>query len=169
MAGVRRTKIVKTEERNALDAALVASAQAPERIDGVLIGRLVGFDDAARALVDLPYARFTEPVAARATVPLDPTAVGREVAVMFEGGRPDKPLVIGLIQAASGAPRIAEQRDVEIDGERILLTAEHEIVLRCGKASITLTRAGKVLIRGEYLLSRSTGANCIKGGSIHLN
>ena len=27
-----------------------------------------------------------------------------------------------------------------------------EIVLRCGEASITLTKAGKVLIRGDYLL-----------------
>ncbi len=34
------------------------------------------------------------------------------------------------------------------DGERLVLTAEKEIVLECGKASITLTRAGKILIRG---------------------
>ena len=49
------------------------------------------------------------------------------------------------------------------------LTAQREIVLRCGKASITLTRAGKVLIRGEYIFSRSTGVNKLKGGSIQLN
>jgi hypothetical protein len=42
-------------------------------------------------------------------------------------------------------------------------------VLRCGKASITLTSAGKVLIRGTYVLSRSSGVNKIKGGSIQLN
>ena len=41
--------------------------------------------------------------------------------------------------------------------------------LRCGKASITLTRAGKVLIRGAYLLSRSSGVNRIKGGSVQIN
>ena len=50
-----------------------------------------------------------------------------------------------------------------------MLTAEHEIVLRCGKASLTLTRAGKVLIRGTYLLSRSSGVNRIKGGSVQIN
>ena len=53
--------------------------------------------------------------------------------------------------------------------EVLQLTAEREIVLRCGKASITLTRAGKVLIRGEYIFSRSTGVNKMKGGSIQLN
>ncbi|MEO2036899.1 MAG: hypothetical protein ABGZ35_32895, partial [Planctomycetaceae bacterium] len=57
----------------------------------------------------------------------------------------------------------------EVDGERLVLTADKEITLRCGKASLTLTRAGKVLIRGAYLLSRSSGANRIKGGSVQIN
>ena len=44
-----------------------------------------------------------------------------------------------------------------------------QLVLRCGKASITLTKAGKVLIQGTYLSSRSSGVNRIKGGSVQLN
>ena len=51
----------------------------------------------------------------------------------------------------------------------LTFTANKQIVLKCGKASITLTRAGKVLIRGAYLSSRSSGVNRIKGGSIQLN
>jgi hypothetical protein len=43
------------------------------------------------------------------------------------------------------------------------------MVLRCGKASITLTRAGKVLIQGSYVLSRSTGVNRVKGGAVQIN
>ena len=50
-----------------------------------------------------------------------------------------------------------------------MLTAEREIELRCGKSSLVLTRAGKVLIRGAYLLSRSSGVNRIKGGSVQIN
>ena len=49
------------------------------------------------------------------------------------------------------------------------ITAEKEIVLKCGKASITLTKAGKVIIRGTYLLNRSSGVNRIKGGSVQIN
>ena len=56
-----------------------------------------------------------------------------------------------------------------VDDQRLELKAEREIVLRCGKASITLTRAGKILLRGAYLFSRSTGVNKIKGGSVQLN
>jgi hypothetical protein len=53
--------------------------------------------------------------------------------------------------------------------ERLELTAEREIVLRVGDASITLTRAGKIILRGTYVLSRSSGVNKIKGGSVQIN
>jgi hypothetical protein len=97
---------------------------------------------------------------------------------MFEESDPRKPIVIGLIQqpeeSQSDFPGITSNKpqnplEVQVDGERLVLTAKHEIVLRCGKASITLTRAGKVLIHGEYLLSRSSGVNRIKGGSVQIN
>jgi hypothetical protein len=59
--------------------------------------------------------------------------------------------------------------EVKLDGQSVILEAEQELVLRCGKSSITLTRAGKVLMRGAYLLSRSSGVNRIKGGSVQIN
>jgi hypothetical protein len=58
---------------------------------------------------------------------------------------------------------------VQADGERQVITAEREIVLKCGHASITLTRAGKVIIKGTYVLSRSSGYNKIKGAAIDIN
>jgi hypothetical protein len=42
-------------------------------------------------------------------------------------------------------------------------------VLRCGKASITLTKAGKVLVQGTYVSHRSSGVIRIKGGAVQLN
>lgn len=62
-----------------------------------------------------------------------------------------------------------EQQEVEVDGRRIVFTAKDEIVLRCGKSSITLTRAGKIIISGEYVVSRSSGVNRIRGGSVQIN
>jgi hypothetical protein len=47
--------------------------------------------------------------------------------------------------------------------------AAKRIVIRCGEASITLTRSGKILIRGKYVLSDSAGVNMLKGGIIRLN
>lgn len=57
----------------------------------------------------------------------------------------------------------------ESRAETLVLAADREIVLRCGKASITLTRAGKVIIRGAYVGIISSGVNRIQGGSVQIN
>ena len=58
---------------------------------------------------------------------------------------------------------------VHLDGKRVVLEGQEEVVLRCGEASITLTRNGKIVIRGKYLLSRASGVNRILGGSVQVN
>lgn len=58
---------------------------------------------------------------------------------------------------------------VHVDGKRVVLEGQEEVVLKCGEASITLTSNGKVVIRGKYLLSRSSGVNRILGGSVQVN
>jgi hypothetical protein len=56
-----------------------------------------------------------------------------------------------------------------VDGRKLVLTGEEEVVLRCGKASITLTSAGKVLLKGEYVSSKSAGVNRVKGAAVQIN
>lgn len=72
-----------------------------------------------------------------------------------------------MLRGTSGWP-IDKPGQVEVDADRqrMVVTAREQLVLRCGKASITLTKAGKVLIEGSYVLSRSTGVNLI--GTIFL-
>jgi hypothetical protein len=136
------------------------------RIDGVVIGVLMGFAEDGAPLVVYPGNPAEAAAPARTTAVLAPDDVGREVALLFEGGDPARPLVVGRLVRPEARPVEVVRDGVE---EVLQLTAEREIVLRCGKASITLTRAGKVLIRGEYIFSRSTGVNKLKGGSIQLN
>lgn len=145
---------------------------------GAVIGRLHGFADNNSPLVDFPQNSETAFRAARTTVALSAEDSGRDVVLVFENGDPQKPIITGLLQqigspkeCIKGNGRLPKEKplDVEIDGERMTFSAEREIVLRCGKASITLTRAGKILIRGKYLLSRSSGVNRIKGGSVQIN
>jgi hypothetical protein len=140
-----------------------------EYIDGVVIGVLLGFDDAGEPLVAFPGNPEETALQARSTAQLADADIGREVALLFEGGDPRSPLVIGLVQHPARNRSAPEAVHADIDDERILLRADREIVLKCGKASITLTREGKVLIRGAYLLSRSSGVNRIKGGSVQVN
>ncbi len=141
--------------------------------DSVVIGVVVGVSSVAAANVSFPGCRREEGIAARSTINLAQSDIGRSVALLFEGGNLEKPLIIGKIQVPGPPgcePSIRKERvEAELDGERLVFTAEKEIVLRCGKASITLTRAGKIIIRGAYLLNRSSGVNKIKGASVQIN
>ena len=116
-----------------------------------------------------PGSSFVIP--ARATVDLQPTHIGGEVVLVCEAGDPQKPIVLGVMRAAD-PNHLAEEPghvEVEADGERMFVSAKEQLVLRCGKAMITLTKAGKVLIEGTYVSSRSSGVHRIKGGSVQLN
>jgi Domain of unknown function (DUF6484) len=165
------------------DAA--APAPLPERIDGIVVGWLSQVNTASGAQVTV--ARGAGPIPARALVAVAAGDEGREVALMFEAGDPTKPMIMGFVQRLAPvattpsveSPTPVEEEasdespvqaiDVQADGERVVLSGKKEIVLQCGKASITLTRAGKILIRGAYVLTRSSGVNRILGGTVQIN
>jgi len=141
------------------------------QLQGVVCGVISEFDPATGTIyIVLPRLSMLEPMVARSTVALSQSDVGKEVLVAFEAGAARVPYIIGLLWPQEQHPP-AEQLPLEakVDGERVVLEAQKEIVLKCGKASITLTRAGKVLIRGAYVLSRSSGVNRVKGGSVQIN
>lgn len=139
------------------------------RLDGVVIGVLVGLDEKQQPLIVFPANPQEAAIPARATTPLHTDDLGKEVALLFENGDPALPLIIGRIQKPHTLLPVTTSVEVQVDEEHLILSAEQSITLKCGKASITLTKAGKVLLRGTYLLSRSSGVNRIKGGSVQLN
>jgi hypothetical protein len=144
----------------------------------VVVGTLAGLNDTGEPLVRHPLDRSGRVLRARTTVPLEPAQIDREVVLAFERGDVRRPIVLGVLRRAEDRPseplppRPTPTRiplEATIDGDQLVFSADREIVLRCGDASLTLTRAGKVLIRGTYLLSRSSGVNRIKGGSVQIN
>ena len=58
---------------------------------------------------------------------------------------------------------------VTLDGERVVIDAAEELVLRCGKARIVLRSNGRVLIEGARVETSAEGVNRIKGGSVQIN
>jgi hypothetical protein len=142
------------------------------RIQGVVIGELLALTDAgSTALVRFIGQVGEGAVAARSSVDLHGPHIGGAVVLMFEQGDPTRPIVVGVMRDRAGWPMDEKPAQVEVDadGQRLIVNAREQLVLRCGKASITLTKAGKVLVEGTYVLSRSTGVNRIKGGSVQLN
>jgi uncharacterized protein DUF6484 len=142
------------------------------RIDTPRIGRLVGISDNGTVpLVTYDGQATSAAIPARTTIDVHGAHVGQEVVLMFEGGDPARPLVIGCLHDPHPQPIPTRSGVVEmdVDGERLIVSAKDQLVLRCGKASITLTKAGKVMIQGLYVLSQSAGVNRIKGGAVQLN
>jgi hypothetical protein len=139
------------------------------RLDGVVIGILVGMDPQGRPRVVFPGNSQEEAMCAKSTLDFQPEDFGKEVALLFENGDPQRPLIIGRLQHPRPLEPLPERAEARLDGERLILSAQREIVLKCGKSSITLTRAGKIILRGASIFSRSSGLNRIKGGSVQIN
>jgi hypothetical protein len=148
----------REETSELLDLVLAPPAEA-KTIEGVLVGRLLSLDPPR---VVFPGSE-AEGVPARAmSAALE---AGCEVALLFEGGDPARPVILGpMAKPAKGAP-VA----IEADGEKIEVEAKEQLVLRCGEASITLTKEGKILLRGVYISSRAAGVHRIQGGSVEIN
>lgn len=150
--------------------------------EGLKVGKIASISREGEVFVDFPGNTNGE-IRARFAGSLDlnklkeTASARRSVLIVFENNDSNLPIIIDTLH--SMLDEIAESHDavlegeqpedVLIDGRRITFDAQEEIVLRCGRSSITLTKAGKVLIRGAYLLSRSSGVNRIKGGSVQIN
>jgi hypothetical protein len=135
--------------------------------------RIHAFDDEDRPLVIGVDGFHHEVVSARTTIPLLRSQIGASVVLLFENGDVHLPIIVGVLQEGRAIERNghAPQQLVSVnaDDDRLVLSAEREIVLRCGDASITLTRAGKILIKGTHVLSHSSGYNKIKGAAVDIN
>ena len=145
------------------------------KISGVVTATLF-FDEATAAFyIRNPLDNQEQIVVNKTLVDIDDAHIGKDVLVMFENENVYQPILTGVVRALNSDMRVNNLRDetgaeAVVDGqERLIFSAEREIVLQCGKSSIHLTKAGKVIIRGTYLLSRSSGVNSIKGGSVSIN
>jgi hypothetical protein len=187
--GAARAAVADSPARSAVPASADGGA-----LPSVIIGRLAPGSTALAPLVEYAGNR-AGPVRARATIPLDPGTVeravvtGRGVMLVFENGDRCLPIVTGLLQASEPptpfqellvAPRAAAAPasapgagrpplEARLDGERLVLEGKREIVLKCGDASITLRRDGKMVLRGAYVETYARGVNRIKGGSVKIN
>ena len=160
----------------------------------IILGTITSIDVLGQPMVDYPLNPEKGALKAITTLVLTSQQVSRQVALLFNQGDLSQPIVIGLVHSPLQAMLYNFQQDqetsfgnttsqdtqvelaanlgtddVSVDGNKITFEAQDEMVFKCGKSSITLTKSGKVLIRGKYLLNRSSGVNRIMGGSVQVN
>ena len=163
-------------------AERIKPIEVEKRVSGARVGTIVSTSGNGCVKVDFPGNTFG-PLNARWAGSLremirDSSSInGRKILLVFENNDPELPIIMDVIcESFDDAPdmrpvdlQVNKPDQVFIDGTRVTFDAKEEIVLRCGKASVTLTRAGKVLIRGEYVSNHASGLNRIKGGSVQIN
>lgn len=154
----------------------------------VVLGTMTGIGSDGSPQVDYVDNPSGRSVAAISTVSATREHINRQVALLFSDGDYSKPVIVGFVHSPLYAmldktleqgPEAASETDddehvsgqdvAHVDGDRVVIEGKNEVVLKCGESSITLTRAGKILIRGKYLLNRSSGVNRILGGSVQVN
>lgn len=164
-----------------LVASVCDAALPTTELAGWLVGRIVGVTPRGRLLVDYPgnaggpvEAGFLAGVATE----LDgETCEGLPVLLVFQNEAGRRPIIVGVVRdtlrpperPAEVSPDPAQTREVTVGGKKLIFTAHEEIVLRCGKSSVTLRQDGKILIQGEHVVSRANGTNRIKGGAVAIN
>jgi hypothetical protein len=135
------------------------------RVPGHQVGSLVRWS-ADGPIVDFP-GNPHGPLLARSFLPPGHPRPGDgdEVLLVFEGERSHRPVLVGV------GPQTQPTTPLEatVDGQRVVIEGREEIVLRCGQASITLRRNGRIVVRGTYVETHAQGVNRIKGGSVRIN
>lgn len=171
---MKRAKRTTVAEVTSLGSRMIPVASAR-------VGVVTGLSPDGRPLVDFDGNRAGS-IAATSLLQSSPrewraAAEARRAAVLlFDGGDPLRPILVGLVPdpVPGGAP-LAERElpslpeVATVDGRRVVIEGREEIVLRCGEASVTLRRNGKVIIRGTFLDSHSSGTNRVKGASVRIN
>jgi hypothetical protein len=144
------------------------------------LGRIVAVGPDRRLYVDFP-GNPGGPVVSLClgSLRLDEKTVAGEIPVLlvFEHGDPARPIIVGTVEVTVPAPQEPEAPRGQTDlgrfafgnGRHWALTVDEEITLVCGKSSLTLTKDGRITLRGVEIVSRASGNNKIRGASVNIN
>jgi hypothetical protein len=128
------------------------------------VGRVVGITPDGEILVDYP-GNQVGPIRARwaASGPLD--AAEQSVLLVFENGDKSLPIIAGIVRDRIDDPRLTRVGTKD----ELALEAKKELILVCGKSSVTLRSDGRIILKGVEILSRASGSNKIRGASVKIN
>ena len=148
--------------------AVSEKALTPESlILGVVIGQIVGQTQSGHPVVVMPEA--DDPQEAQSACVVTANDVGRQCALMFQNGDATLPIVMGLLQTPVIALGASTGFDVDEETGAIDIFSDHEINLHCGDAHLRMTAEGLIEMRGNKVVSHSTGLNRVRGASVKLN
>lgn len=135
-----------------------ALVNATSRIEEM---RLVGIDNQGYRVIDGGDASA---ITAASLVELNIEDLGASVLVVRWTGS-DRAIILGIIHEKPKDTSLS----ASVEGDIVRIRAERNLVLQCGKASVTLDANGAIKVKGEKITSAAKGRHNIRGGSVHLN
>ncbi len=165
------------DTRASLPEDVLARLVAPGGGAQAITGHLEGVDDEGRLLFR-PEGENGAPVPVSIGLELSDGALvkaarqRRRALVLRTADPTQRWLLVGLVRdrvAARARDAGRGRLEVTVDGEKLSFTAEHDLELKCGRASITLRYDGRIELRGTHILSASRGPIRIKGATVALN
>jgi len=170
---------VQGDEAGELLRQLLSAAPSVRRpeLGQVITGHLQGIDDEGRILF-APENHDGPPLPVAIGLSLSdgalvPAARNQQRAlVVCTNDSPPRLILIGLVRervSASAREAGPGQLELKMDGETLRLSAQHEIELKCGNASLVLRQSGRVILKGTHVVTTSTGPVKVKGATIDLN
>ncbi len=166
----RRTEqVVAISEQGISENGLVVAVIDSVEEDGSAFVFLPGFKSRIKARTAVQLSQYRD----------DPDQlIGRVVLVSVVDHTLEDVIIVGLISDTLWSTQNLEASfetvqdsslDVKADGRSVIINAEKEIVLRCGRSSIELKRDGKVVVKGMRVTTRAAKSNKIKGASVNIN
>lgn len=137
---------------------------------GPVRGRLAGCTPEGYVLVrwgsrDVPPCRAWLASHVNHRALLDAIKRSAEALIDFIDGDPKQPVILALL-----CDRLGKHAGLSAPEEpHLTLRAGENLSLECGQSSITLTREGRVSIRGTLVHSESSGPVKIKGAYVEVN
>jgi hypothetical protein len=146
-------------------------------VTSTVTGHLAGIDAEGRLLFrpeDSPDSVFPVAIGVEISdgVLVKAARKNRRALALRTGDMVPRWVLVGLVrERISSSARDARpgKLEVRVEGESVHLSADHDLTLSCGSASLTLRYDGKVVLSGTHVVSTSHGPNRIKGASVAIN
>jgi len=140
------------------------TSSPPRSLGGLEFGRVETIDtDRGEIKVSL-FSRAEQELTALRLAAVSDLEPGDTVVLGFVSDDLTHPVILGRLFDV-----LAARRDVLVNGRRVVLEADSELVLKCATATITIKRNGSISVRGERVISHAQSTNRIRGGSVEIN
>jgi len=141
------------------------------------VGRIVAINPEGRLFVDFP-GNSLGPIEVRFVLgSITGVSTDLPVLVAFDSEDPTLAIILGVLHDSLGSaqdvpdsrPPVEPLREVIVNGRTMVFDASQQITFRCGSSSVVLRKDGKVIIKGENIITRASRTNKIKGAAVMIN